>query len=729
MNLRRIWAESAFLLLTLAGVASGQVITNLSPALGAVGDPVTIYGNNFGTTFTSITNVWFHGTPVPVGNISVVADFQINIAQVPAGATTGDVTLKKPGGAVVSSTNSPTHPGLIFTVAGAGPYVTNFFNGTLGNVTGNVGSTVTILGIHLTAANLVSFNGVPSTGTNLQTDWQIQATVPPGAMSGPIVVRTAAGSFSTTNNTLSAATNFFLPPVITGFATNIGRAGSNNVIITGSNFLASDSVKFAGTAATFIVLSNRAINATVPAGAVTGPIFVSAPAGSVTTTSNFLVQPTISSIAPTTGNFGTSVVISGSNLNEKNPKPTVAFAMSGGTTNALIVGTPAFGSITCLVPTGAISGPITVTTTNGSDTSGQNFYLPPAITAFNPTNSAPGSIVQISGNNFTGITAVLFNGLSASNFWVTNNSTIGAGVPSGVITGPISVTGPAGSVTNTSLLFYGAPLIFGFTPVHGLDGTNVLIRGTNLLNASAVFFANIAVLPPLHATNNGSLSVTVPPLPSNVTNGPIKVVAPAGFAVTSSNFVFDLFADLNVSAVADPSPVFVGSNLVYTIYVANNGRFDAPNTRMTNWLPASVTLNSASTTVGTLNTNSNPITASFGTIVDQGEAVVTLAVTPTAVGTITNLTVGVSDVPDPTGGTATNVTTVWPPAVLNIRNLPPGQVRVSWPAALSNFTLQFNTNLAQPAWSNLTVLPAISNNESIVDQSAAGTNGFFRLKH
>src|SRR5262249_27535306 len=146
--------------------------------------------------------------------------------------------------------------------------------------------------------------------------------------------------------------------------------------------------------------------------------------------------------------------------------------------------------VTVKVPMTAQTGPITVITTNGTTFSTTNFFLPPLIASFTPTNAPPGSIIKISGFNFLSNSAVLFNGLAASNFWVTNNTTIGGGVPAGVIPGPITVTGVAGS-TNSVQLFCGPPLITGFTPSHGLAGTSVVITGTNLLNASKVFFAGL----------------------------------------------------------------------------------------------------------------------------------------------------------------------------------------------------------------------------------------------
>ena len=74
----------------------------------------------------------------------------------------------------------------------------------------------------------------------------------------------------------------------------------------------------------------------------------------------------------------------------------------------------------------------------GGDTAGGTS---PTITEFTPTSGSVGTSVAISGTNFTGATAVAFNGVSAS-FTVTSDTAIEATVPEGATTGPLSVTTP-----------------------------------------------------------------------------------------------------------------------------------------------------------------------------------------------------------------------------------------------------------------------------------------------
>jgi hypothetical protein len=74
---------------------------------------------------------------------------------------------------------------------------------------------------------------------------------------------------------------------------------------------------------------------------------------------------------------------------------------------------------------------------------------PPTITSFTPTSGSVGTSVTISGTNFTGATAVRFNGMSAS-FTVSSATAIQATVPSGATTGAISMTMPGGTATSAS---------------------------------------------------------------------------------------------------------------------------------------------------------------------------------------------------------------------------------------------------------------------------------------
>src|SRR5207247_1779000 len=108
-------------------------------------------------------------------------------------------------------------------------------------------------------------------------------------------------------------------------------------------------------------------------------------------------------------------------------------------------------SIAATVPSGATTGPISVTTSGGTASSAGSFTVinPPTITSFTPASGPVGTSVTISGTNFTGATAVLFNSVSAS-FTVNSATAITATVPAGATSGPIGVTTPDGTASSAS---------------------------------------------------------------------------------------------------------------------------------------------------------------------------------------------------------------------------------------------------------------------------------------
>ena len=61
-------------------------------------------------------------------------------------------------------------------------------------------------------------------------------------------------------------------------------------------------------------------------------------------------------------------------------------------------------------------------------------------------------------------------------------------------------------------------------------------------------------------------------------------------------------------------------------------------------------------------------------------------------------------------------------------NISAGQLLISWPAAISGFTLQQNSKLNTTNWVNLTNQPVIVNGQNQITLPLTRTNEFYRLK-
>jgi uncharacterized repeat protein (TIGR01451 family) len=103
-------------------------------------------------------------------------------------------------------------------------------------------------------------------------------------------------------------------------------------------------------------------------------------------------------------------------------------------------------------------------------------------------------------------------------------------------------------------------------------------------------------------------------------------------------------ADLEISKADSPDPVTVGDNLTYTITVTNNGPDAAANVVVTDILPSGVTFVSASP--GCVHA-AGVVTCNLGTIAVGDSVTITIVVTVTAPGTISNTATVTSDTLDP----------------------------------------------------------------------------------
>jgi len=482
-----------------APVPTPPSIASFNPTSGLAGASVTINGNNFNGS----SAVRFNGVS---SGFAILSNSQI-ATTVPAGATTGKISVTNPDGTATSLND--------FVVLNP-PTISSF-----SPTSGGVGASVTILGNHFTGATSVTFNNV-SASFNVDSNTQIRATVPSAATTGLIRVTTPAG-------TAVSAGNFAVTfaPIVTSFNPTSGLIGSN-VTISGNNFNGATAVRFNGTLAAFTIDSNSQIRVVVPVGATTGKISVTNLDGTTTSVNDFVVlnPPTIGSFSPTSGGVGAAVTILGNHFT--------------GASSVLFNGLPASfvvdsnTQIRATVPASATSGLVSVTNAAGAGISANAFVVTfaPVINTFAPASGLVGSAVTITGNNFNGVNAVNFNGVSAS-FTIDSNIQIRATVPAGATTGKISVTnldGTTQSANNFIVLL--PPSISSFTPESGPTGTAVTITGNNFSGTSLVQF-NGAAAAGFTVVSNTQIRVSVP---ASATSGPISVTTAAGTTTSSTSF-------------------------------------------------------------------------------------------------------------------------------------------------------------------------------------------------
>ena len=183
---------------------------------------------------------------------------------------------------------------------------------------------------------------------------------------GTLYSTTAQGGTAGNGSFYSVSTKY--SPFISLVNVRSGKEGAQ-VGILGQGFTSKSVVKFGGTAATKKTLTGSTfLQATVPAGALTGAVTVTTGTSVLTTPSTYKITPTISSFTPTSGPVGTIVIITGTGLMQTTK---VTFNKVSATSFTVNSDT----QVTATVPTGSTTGKIAVTTKGGSATSTTSFTV------------------------------------------------------------------------------------------------------------------------------------------------------------------------------------------------------------------------------------------------------------------------------------------------------------------------------------------------------------------
>jgi YD repeat-containing protein len=537
----------------IAGPATQGTPANAGVASANIGQVIQLVG----TGFDANTRVQFSGM-TPTGAALAEFGFPFNISSdgttasviVPIVAVTGVVTVKHIDLQTV-------YPGVSLQIV---PTVTGLIPPP-GQVV-QAGTVVTVTGSGFKfGATTVSFPGaaapVPATaiGTN---NGSLTVTVPSGATAGALTVSTDGG---TSNNFFAASAQASPAVAAQGTAVNPAAASANTgqlIQLQGTGFTAATRVIFqtinaAGTPGTvtvtpvFISPDGALLSVFVPFDATTGSVAINGFGGVA-----LQIVPTVTFINLSSGlSPGSVATISGSGFAEG--ATTATFPGAAGPVPADVLS--GNGSLTVTIPTGATTGPVTVTTNGG--TSNAFNLRNPVLTAITATAaqgtaanpSQPSANVQqqimLTGSDFGSFTFAQFQGFDQAGVPIAltvggtaspDGASLTVAVPFGAISGPVTVMDLVTNLGSGTVSLQVVPTVTNVTGAI-TPGNVVTIFGNGFEpNNTLVQFPGSAT--PV-ATNNASIlssggtqaTVTVPA--DAASTGPLTVTTTGG---TSNGF-------------------------------------------------------------------------------------------------------------------------------------------------------------------------------------------------
>lgn len=266
----------------------------------------------------------------------------------------------------------------------------------------------------------------------------------------------------------------------------------------------------------------------------------------ISTAARSATNPVIDSFSPTSGPIGTVVDILGTDLGG-----TTQVAFHGNVSAAFSVVSD--GELTAVVPPGAVTGRIKVTTSSGTAASVASFqvtYPVPVVTSISPLTGPVGSVVTISGIDLAGATAVTFSAGVSATFAMVSDGQLTAIVPPTAVSGRIRVITPGGSAASGAPFRVALPpSIVSVSPSSGMVGTRVEVFGGNLRGALQVRFG--VTTAPFTVVSDTQLVVTVP---AGATSSYLSVATPGGLATNPSAFAV---VHLRTVSFHRPSPLVV----------------------------------------------------------------------------------------------------------------------------------------------------------------------------
>jgi len=246
--------------------------------------------------------------------------------------------------------------------------------------------------------------------------------------------------------------------------------------------------------------------------------------------------PTVTSVSPNIGSItgGTSVTITGMNFGG-------ASAVTFGGTSVASFTIVSATSITTTTPAhaaGAVDVAVTTGAGTGTGSSAFTYTAAPTVTGVSPNRGsmAGGTVVSITGQNFTGATAVKFGTGIATSVTVNSATSITATSPAGsAATIDVTVTTTNGTSATSAadhFTYVSPPTVTSISPINGppSGGTSITITGTNFTGVSAVKFGSATA----SFTFNSATQITANSPAASVGTVDVTVTTPGGTSATSA---------------------------------------------------------------------------------------------------------------------------------------------------------------------------------------------------
>lgn len=251
------------------------------------------------------------------------------------------------------------------------------------------------------------------------------------------------------------------------------------------------------------------------------------------------------------------------------------------------------------------------------------------------------------------------------------NTTLFRLTPVAAVAGDLSVALTAAPLTGT----VGLPFVYTATVTNVGNATSINVILTQTL--PAIGLTVTSVLPSQGACNGINVvtcdlgdvasgasvivTITVTPITAGNYNGSVAVMSSTPEVNTMNNTAQAVFsviqdnADINISSSNSQVSAIRGGNITYIWTVGNNGSGQAFNVKLSDVLPSSLSLVSATTTAGTC-TGTTTVSCSFGNVRYGSSVTVTIVARVKVRGTITNRATVTSTTPD--RSVANNTTSV-----------------------------------------------------------------------